>query len=406
MQDKHQGRIFSELVAALSMVLDIEESRKLFHAWRVALLAWMMAERSSPAEEAQVFYAGLLHDIGAMGLDDHIVHQVMRSDGQLHPIVLSHAEKGAEIVAEIPGLGPAAAYIRQHHEHWDGGGFPARLAGDAISWPAQLLQTADLFDVMLRRPNSSVDDVLRSMQYRVGKDLSPAAYDALLDVMDDQEFRRGVAVDGTLAQLMQDALSRMPEIVFTEADPVQATIRVFARIIDAKHAYTAGHSQRVARYTVSLARKLGLAPEQVHKLETAALLHDFGKIAVPRAVLDKPAKLTEQELQVVRQHPGRTMELLKTISGLKDLALDAGCHHERFDGKGYPFGMRGAEIPLGARIIALADTFDAITSLRPYQVLRSPEDAAQVIARGQNSQFDPELASVAVRVLPEAFNSL
>ena len=141
-------------------------------------------------------------------------------------------------------------------------------------------------------------------------------------------------------------------------------------------------------------------PEDVvKKYEIAAFLHDAGKVAIPRSILDKPANLTIDEFKLMKKHPVYTMEIMSMVSELKDLVRIAGGHHERYDGRGYPDGTAGDNIPLGARIMAVADAFDAMTSLRPYQKTKSIEEAKEVLAKNSGTQFDPEIAKVAVRVL-------
>ena len=150
-------------------------------------------------------------------------------------------------------------------------------------------------------------------------------------------------------------------------DFVDQTISAFAKLIDAKDKYTQGHSRRVAAYTEKLARKLGFSEDEIRKYKNIALLHDIGKVAIPDSILNKPKGLTDEEYQIMKSHAERGREILEEIKMDKDLALGAGYHHERFDGRGYPEGMRGDEIPPVAQLIAIADTFDAMYSTRPYR---------------------------------------
>nr|WP_277998770.1 HD-GYP domain-containing protein [Moorella sulfitireducens] len=376
--------------------MDVEEETKLYHAWRVALVARELAQKVLPEQSTQVFYAGLLHDLGGIGLDDHLVHLVTRAGAELNPEIREHPRKGAAMVAAIPGLGEeVAAMIRDHHEHWDGSGFPRGLKGGAIVPGALLLGLADHFDLALRtNPGSDWPAVKKAMERKV-QGAFPPELPAVLDSLMQEFLFAEVATNAALELKMFRLILNLPPVKFNVNEPMKITINLFARIIDTKHTYTAGHSQRVAGYVVKLARCLGFSEEETGRLEIAGLLHDFGKIAVPRAILDKPGPLDTREIKIVRQHPVRTIDLLTSVSGLKDLARDAGLHHERYDGKGYPYGLQGGEIPLGARIIALADAFDAMTSLRPYQPTRTPEEALAILNRGSGSQFDPQVVAVA-----------
>ena len=168
-----------------------------------------------------------------------------------------------------------------------------------------------------------------------------------------------------------------------------AIIGAFASCVDGKDTYTNGHSLRVAKYTKMLAQQLGEDPATVDKFYNIALLHDIGKIGIPDAILQKPGKLTDDEFAVMKNHPSRGYAILKDVQIQEDLAAGAHHHHERFDGKGYPDGLRGQNIPWVARIIAVADTFDAMSSTRPYRK-RLPEDfIVQEIKNCAGTQFDP-----------------
>ena len=148
---------------------------------------------------------------------------------------------------------------------------------------------------------------------------------------------------------------------------VDQTISAFAKLIDAKDKYTQGHSRRVAAYTEKLARKLGYSEDDIRKYKNIALLHDIGKVAIPDSILNKPEGLNDDEYMIMKSHAKRGQEILEEIKIDPDLALGAGFHHERFDGRGYPDGLHGDEIPPVAQLIAIADTFDAMYSTRPYR---------------------------------------
>lgn len=148
---------------------------------------------------------------------------------------------------------------------------------------------------------------------------------------------------------------------------VDQTISAFAKLIDAKDRYTQGHSRRVAAYTEKLARKLNYSEDKIRKFKNIALLHDIGKVAIPDKILNKPEGLNDEEYEIMKSHAKRGQEILEEIKIEPDLALGAGFHHERFDGRGYPEGLHGDEIPDVAQFIAIADTFDAMYSTRPYR---------------------------------------
>lgn len=387
---------FCELIAALGTVLDMEDETKLYHAWRVALVAQRLAQDLLPREEALVFYAALLHDVGGIGLPDHIVHKALQPGAEEDPEILKHPQRGTEMVRLLPVLGPLLApMVEQHHEHWDGSGYPWGLKNGEIHPGALLISISDIFDLRLRVAKVKTWDKIRPAMAHLSGKVYPQELWEAFDRLMGSSFWERIATDSSIEAHMEAIHQALPPIEGMSEDFLKATISLFANIIDAKHAYTGGHSYRVAAYALKLAEALGLTEEEREKLEIASLLHDFGKVAVPRSILDKPGPLDPPELEVVRRHPTRTIALLKQVSGLRELAEIAGLHHERYDGKGYPYGLKGEEIPLSSRILAVADAFDAMTSQRPYQPIRTPQEALERLRQGAGSQFDPRVVDVA-----------
>ena len=178
-------------------------------------------------------------------------------------------------------------------------------------------------------------------------------------------------------------------------------VQTLARTIDAKDAYTNGHSYRVAEYSVLLAQELGWTEEEVEHLRHAALLHDIGKISIPDSVLNKPMKLTDEEYNVIKSHAAKGGEILKCITAIPGADLVARHHHERYDGTGYPDGLRGDLIPKSARIVAIADAYDAMNSRRIYRKNLSPEIIRGELVKGIGTQFEPEAAEAFIRMLDE-----
>lgn len=178
-------------------------------------------------------------------------------------------------------------------------------------------------------------------------------------------------------------------------------ITVIANTIDAKDEYTKGHSQRVSEYSYALAKELGLEETEAQNIRNIALLHDIGKIGVPDSVLNKPGKLTDSEYEIMKQHPIVGADILKDIKMIPGLDIGAKYHHERYDGKGYPSGLCGEEIPYIARIICVADAYDAMSSNRVYRRRFSEEKILEELERSKGTQFDPEIASAFIRLLKE-----
>ncbi len=174
------------------------------------------------------------------------------------------------------------------------------------------------------------------------------------------------------------------------------TIRAISNALDTKDSYTNGHSLRVTLYSMILAKELNLDDSYLEDIEIAGLLHDIGKIAMPKSILCKNGRLTDDEFLVMKSHPVRGEKIVINIKKLEVISEWVKSHHEKWDGTGYPDGLKGEEIPLAGRIIALADTYDAMTSTRPYRTALSHETAISEIKRCTGTQFDPKLATIFV----------
>ncbi len=170
--------------------------------------------------------------------------------------------------------------------------------------------------------------------------------------------------------------------------------RTILKALDAKDSYTFGHSMRVAYFSLVTGTEAQLSKEDMYELELSAIFHDIGKIGTPDAVLNKPSRLSEEEFQIMKQHPEKSWEILKEYPQFEKIAANARFHHERFDGKGYPLGLKGDDIPVAARIILIADTFDAMTSTRPYRKGLPYEVAFEELIQFSGTQFDPNLVKL------------
>ncbi len=221
------------------------------------------------------------------------------------------------------------------------------------------------------------------------KPVRPADVAALVGKYLAPDFRRQEEVHAAL----RDFVASQP------ADPRACKqIKEVFQKLGFKRYETYEHSARVASYCRLFGRHCGLAEDELRHLELGALLHDIGKIGIPRNVLLKPGKLTDEEWRVMRMHPGIGHALLAEFPDLREEAQIVYCHHEKYDGSGYPCGLRGKDIPLGARIFSIVDAYDAITSDRPYRAAQSAEKAFLEIQRMNGTQFDPDLVEEFLRL--------
>ena len=220
-----------------------------------------------------------------------------------------------------------------------------------------------------------------------------------------------------LRQALRHQNEQLEELVNQRTDQLQValqqiestydeTLHALGGALDLRDNATAGHSQRVTRYSVELAKIMGFGGEELRNIALGAFLHDFGKIGISDAVLLKPGKLTPEETEIMRQHVRIGYDMVSGISFLSGAAQILLAHQEYYDGSGYPRGLAGNQIPMGARIFAVADTLDAMTSDRPYRKALSFQDAREEIVRCSGSQFDPDVVQAFLRIPKDAWQRM
>lgn len=200
----------------------------------------------------------------------------------------------------------------------------------------------------------------------------------------------------------QDEIIRkqQKEIQMTEHFAIQM-ITTLAETVDAKDSYTRGHSHRVAEYSKEIAKRMGKDETFQKKIYYMGILHDIGKIGIPDSIINKKGKLTDEEYDIIKTHPAIGSDVLKNITDMPTLYHGARWHHERYDGTGYPDGLAGKDIPLEARIISVADAYDAMTSKRSYRDALPQEKVRQETINGKGTQFDPAIADVMLQMIDE-----
>lgn len=214
------------------------------------------------------------------------------------------------------------------------------------------------------------------------------------------ERLRAVAVEnGALRDEVEMTRGRIEQMTRDLEQTTRETVAALATILEARDPYTRGHSERVAWLARRIGEELGLADEDLRRLEWAGLLHDVGKFGVPERVLNKPGRLAAEEFELVKNHPRLSAEMLRPVRRFRPILPAVLHHHENFDGSGYPAGLRGEDIPLGARILRIADTFDALTSTRAYRGGVAFEQAIAELARGAGSATDPDVTAAFIRAL-------
>ena len=301
-------------------------------------------------------------------------------------LVQMRCDRGAEIVRQL-SFGPGVAEaVRTLDEHWDGHGHPRGLKGDQIPITARVLGLAQILEVFTGEcgPQAAIELVRR----RSGKWFDPTVVEAC----------RGL--ENTLARWSAMTTRQLRSEV-SRAEPGQAAViagkatlrrvaQVFAGIVDAKSPYTGAHSVRVAEIAVAVAKELGWKKEFVEETRSAGLLHDLGKLSVPNSILDKPGALEPPEWEVMRMHALYTERILEHVKGFEWLAFASAAHHERLDGSGYCRGLVAEQLPELSRVLAVADVYDALSTVRPYRHALSPPEVFAIMDRDDGRGFDSE----------------
>jgi len=195
-------------------------------------------------------------------------------------------------------------------------------------------------------------------------------------------------------------LVRVKQLI-NELEYSKNIIEMLAHAIEAKDGYTERHLERVKKYSLALAKKCQVPAAMLKTIEMGAVLHDVGKIGIPESILKKPASLTPEEYEIIKTHPEIGVKICEPLKFLKEVLKVIECHHERMDGKGYPHRLKGEEIPLEARIVSIADAFDALTSDRPYRKGVSLQQAIAILKEGQGTQWDAHLVDQFIQMLQE-----
>lgn len=389
----------NELINILTYIADIEDGKKIFHSWRVAILAANIADHTAnPKKLKDIFYAALLHDVGGVGFPYHIIHYLERNDKTSQNILLSHPIVGAQLVSGIPQMTDSAKLILDHHEWINGHGYPRAKSGKNIPLGSQFIRIADAIDIHLQTERTpTLKELRKKMSLRVNQEYSGELFKHSLDVLSKNRFFYKVRQRLNVPEIFRDTQNRIGPIhIPSKIDAIGTTLEVISQIIDMKHPYSSGHSLRVSRYAIAIALAMNLSHDEITYIKWAGLIHDIGKLNVPRRFLSKRAKLTSNEYKKIKEHAHFTEDILNMIPSLKYIIPFASKHHEYFDGSGYPLGLERDQIPLGAKILCICDAFDAMTSNRPYRNPLTPEAACREIQRLSGKQFDPHVVKVAI----------
>lgn len=352
-----------ELLNCLTSAADLISPQLANHHQQVAYMAFQIADHMElPIQQKQdTVLAGLMHDIGATSLAERL--ELAENEP---PSVYDHAFKGADMIESVPYLKQAGNIIRYHHVPWNYGQGKTFL-GEQVPLLSGILYLADRAVLMLDKAKETIGQVpgIRdSIMRQKGVRFMPEAVDAFVRLSHKEYIWMDITYD-RLYNTMQNIV--VFDTLDLELDEVIDLVKVFARVIDEHSPFTANHSAGVAQTARKLAELAGFSNNECKMMVIAGYLHDLGKLAVDNKILDKPDKLTHEEFTTIKCHTYYTYRLLQTIKGFEQINAWASFHHEKLDGTGYPFRLQGHSIPLGSRIMAVADVFTAITEDRPYR---------------------------------------
>lgn len=393
-----------ELLKVLAHIIDLEENQKLYHSLRVAMLSQRLSEILSAADSGGanstvLFTAGLLHDIGTFDLSNRLIHLKDHMENIAVAGIRVHPQKGAGIVAALPGFIPQAEMILDHHEWINGAGYPRKRREDQLSPGSRILRISDKFAFMADTdPGIQPSTLHSSLKSRINREFTAEMYDCLMDEITATDIWDIVCDERRMDDEIDRIMAEIPIREYPGSQAVNDLFHILGRVLDAKHSYTEGHSRRVAYFSVLIALALGLPEEDVRRVEIAGYLHDLGKLAIPSNILDKDGPLTDEEFEIIKTHAGLTQDIVRGIARLHRLEDAVGADQEHWDGSGYPRGLKGEEIPLEARIVFVADAFDAMTSHRSYHRAISSEEAVKELKRCAGRDFDPAIVSEAATV--------
>ena len=380
-----------DLLICLTNAGDLISHEVADHHQQVAYLAFRIGEQLDlPLEQKKnLMLAGLLHDVGAFSLDERLA---LIEDEP--PTSHDHAFRGARLIEGFSPLSGAAEIIRYHHLPWNNGEGKT-FSGSEVTYLSHILHLADRIAVSIDKDQNVIDQI-EGIRGKIAEQKNTAFMPELVDAFMEISVNEYIWLDTVYKPL----LYILPNIVLFDTveldlDEIIELTKIFANIIDFRNPFTATHSAGVAKTAEKLAELAGFSENECKMMLVAGYLHDLGKLAVSKSILDKPGNLDPGERNVIRSHAFYTYRLLQAIKGFETINKWASFHHEKLNGKGYPFHLCSDNIPLGSRIIAVSDIFTAITEDRPYRKGMTLEQAVTILnSMVKDNSICPYVASI------------
>lgn len=378
-----------QLVMTIAHTVDLVGVDDVFHGRRVGMLAREMARQMGwpEAEQLLLYDAGLLHDCGVSSTR---VHRRLVADLEWDGAA-AHCLQGWELLAGFPPLAHLALIIRYHHSRWDW--LATQDLPEATKRFANLIYLADRIDVLAAPYHadltllSHVDEIRGRLAAERDRMFSPDLIAAFEAISAGEAF--WLALQPGWVQQYQTEMESYGDVRLIGWSDFKQCADIFARIIDAKSPYTEQHSRGVSRLARHLAERLGLDAATCEKIEVAGLLHDIGKLQIPDEIVEGHGALTPHEFDIMKGHSYGTLQVLRRLHAVEEIARWASFHHETPDGHGYPFRLAGDALPIEARIINVADIFQALAQARPYRAPMSPAEILAILeTRAQSGKAD------------------
>jgi HD-GYP domain-containing protein (c-di-GMP phosphodiesterase class II) len=349
----------------------------------------------------QLEIAGALHDIGGMSLFERLAPtEFDYKDNDFH------AEKGFLLLNSFQQFSNIATMIRYHHVNWmDVKYFNANY--NMIPFESHILNLADRISVLINVEDknilNSANWIRSKIESKKGKVFHPKIVEAFMKISEKDSFWLGMLYLGT-----PNFANQEKETIFDIANEknFEDFILLMSYLIDFKSRFTATHSASVAACSKRIAEILNFSSNDVKLIRYAGYIHDLGKLAIPVEILEKTDKLTSEEFSLIRTHAYHTYRILSKIKGFEKISIWGSLHHEKLNGKGYPFNLKGKEIPLGARIMAVADVFTALRETRPYRDSMTKDETMEILKHmSELNEIDKDVVEL-VRVNFEELDSI
>ncbi|MBP9905479.1 MAG: HD domain-containing protein [Rhodoferax sp.] len=381
-----------EAIYSLSDALDLVGVTHIHHGKRVAFMAAEVGKllQWPKAQLDDLFQAAILHDSGVSKTAVHA--KLAQLEWELEG---EHCQIGADLLASCALLRGLAPVVRYHHTHWHALEpmdlpLPVRLAANCI----YMVDRVDILTLKYLNAGADIllgkDDIRQQILAHRGDWFCPQLVDAFMELSESEAFwfmLESDHVNGYVATWLSETTGQ--SMAFED---LSSLMHIFSSIVDAKSAFTKEHSDGVASLARFLGQQLQISDDRCDMLELAGLLHDIGKLRVPDELLEKPGPLTEVEKRTMSRHSFDTYNILCNIKGLEQVALWAAQHHERVNGTGYPYHTRAGGISLEARIVAVADVFQALAQARPYRPPMRPNEILAVLQQQVDcGKLDPQV---------------